>query len=252
MVMVNQDRLKESAKQDRAAKVSSLAKQLLLPFDLGEVKFKPQKVNGNRAMAVAYIDARHVMDRLDEVLGIDGWKDEYSVLPGGSEVECRLSLRLAGTWITKIDVGGMSEQPDGGDRMKAAYSDALKRAAVKFGVGRFLYRTQQAWQDFDPVKKRFIYTLKLVQRGDAFIVMIATLADIAAARHDEQPKAIAPAAPTAAQLATELETADRVTFDKILSSLKERELGSEERAIITPAFVKARARLWPEKQQVSA
>jgi hypothetical protein len=40
--------------------------------------------------------------------------------------------------LTKVDVGGPSEQPDGGDWLKAAFSDALKRAAVKFGVGRHL------------------------------------------------------------------------------------------------------------------
>jgi hypothetical protein len=158
-------------------------------FDLGEVKFKPQKVSGNRAMAIAYISSRHVMDRLDEVMGINGWKDEYQVLPGGTEVECRLSLKILGEWVFKVDVGGMSEQPDGGDRMKAAYSDALKRAAVKFGIGRFLYRTQQAWQDYDPVKKKFAHALKLVQRGQDFIVEVATAADQRAAQSPPTAKA---------------------------------------------------------------
>ena len=58
--------------------------------------------------------------------------------------------------MTKSDVGSMSEQPDGGDRMKAAFSDALKRAAVKFGVGRYLYRLTAVWADYDPMKKQFV------------------------------------------------------------------------------------------------
>src|SRR5205823_3297906 len=58
-------------------------------------------------------------------------------------------------WVMKMDVGGPSEQPDGGDRMKAAFSDALKRAAVKFGVGRYLYRLPAQWVDYDPVKRQF-------------------------------------------------------------------------------------------------
>jgi len=51
-------------------------------------------------------------------------------------------------------VGSPSEQPDGGDRLKAAFSDALKRAAVKFGIGRYLYRLPAQWVDYDPVKKQ--------------------------------------------------------------------------------------------------
>jgi hypothetical protein len=125
-----------------------------MPFDAADVKYKPAMVKNNRALALAYVDARLVLDRLDEVVGIDGWRDEYTHLPNGS-VECRLSVRIAGVWVTKADVGSPSEQPDEHDRVKAAVSDALKRAAVKFGIGRFLYRMPQVWRDYDPVKKRF-------------------------------------------------------------------------------------------------
>jgi hypothetical protein len=80
------------------------------------------------------------------VLGVDGWQDDYQCLPAGSVV-CRLRCRIGGDWLTKVDVGGPSEQPDGGDRLKAAFSDALKRAAVKYGVGRYLYRLPSQWVD---------------------------------------------------------------------------------------------------------
>lgn len=138
-----------------AADVARVTRDLLKPFADDEVKIKPAKVSGGRALGLHYIDSRCVMDRLDEVVGVNGWRDEYTVLASG-EVECRLSLRIAGEWITKADVGGQSEQPDEGDRMKAAYSDALKRAAVKFGVGRFLYRIPQQWYDYDPAKKQIV------------------------------------------------------------------------------------------------
>jgi hypothetical protein len=72
-----------------------------------------------------------------------GWQDEYECLPDGSVV-CRLRLRLGDEWITKMDVGAPSEQPDEGDRRKAAFSDALKRAAVKFGIGVRLVSYQLA------------------------------------------------------------------------------------------------------------
>lgn len=128
---------------------------LAAPFEPTEIKFKPQAVKGNRALALAYVDARAIQDRLDEVLGVEGWSDDYELLADGSAI-CRLRCKLGGDWLTKVDVGSPSEQPDAGDRMKAAFSDALKRAAVKFGVGRYLYRLPALWADYDPVKRQFV------------------------------------------------------------------------------------------------
>jgi Rad52/22 family double-strand break repair protein len=141
----------------RRSEVDSLMQALAAPFDPSAVRFKPAVVSGNRALALAYVDARVIQDRLDQVLGVDGWQDNYECLPDGSVV-CRLQLRLGDEWITKVDVGGPSEQPDGGDRMKAAFSDALKRAAVKFGIGRYLYRLPIQWLDYDPQRRQFVRT----------------------------------------------------------------------------------------------
>jgi hypothetical protein len=132
-----------------------VAAALAAPFDPSEVKFKPAVVSGSRALALPYVDARVIQDRLDEVLGVCGWQDEYDVLPDGSVV-CKLRCKIDGEWVTKTDVGGPSEQPDEGDRRKAAFSDALKRAAVKFGIGRYLYRLPSQWVDYDPQKRQFV------------------------------------------------------------------------------------------------
>src|SRR3954454_17920306 len=134
--------------------VNDITAALSVPFDLKDVKFKPQSVKGNRGIALAYLDARAIQDRLDAVLGVEGWQDEYETLADGSVV-CRLRLKLGDQWIKKMDVGSPSEQPDGGDRLKAAFSDALKRAAVKFGIGRYLYRLPQQWADYEPQKRQF-------------------------------------------------------------------------------------------------
>jgi hypothetical protein len=131
----------------------AIAAALSAPFEPKDIKFKPQMVKNNRALAMAYIDARLIQDRLDDVLGVENWQDKYDIQPDGSVV-CRLRLKLGGRWITKTDVGSPSEQPDLGDRLKAAFSDALKRAAVKFGIGRYLYRLPAQWVDYDPVKKQ--------------------------------------------------------------------------------------------------
>src|SRR5437868_6919342 len=103
--------------------VKALTRALAAPFDPAMVRFKPAVVSGNRALALAYVDARVIQDRLDEALGVEGWSDDYECLQDGSVV-CRLRLRLGEDWVTKVDVGGPSEQPDGGDRIKAAFPDA--------------------------------------------------------------------------------------------------------------------------------
>lgn len=135
--------------------VKRLTAELAAMFPPEDVKFKPQAVKGNRALAIAYIDARAVQARLDDVLGVEGWQDEYTIVGDGSVV-CKLAVRFGETWVSKMDVGSPSEQPDGGDRLKAAFSDALKRAAVKFGIGRYLYRLPSVWADYDPAKKAFV------------------------------------------------------------------------------------------------
>src|SRR5690349_8543277 len=60
--------------------IEVLTQALAAPFDPREVKFKPAVVSGNRAMALAYIDARVIQDRLDSVVGVLGWQDEYECL----------------------------------------------------------------------------------------------------------------------------------------------------------------------------
>lgn len=137
-----------------------VAERLSAPFAANEVKFKPAIVSGNRALALAYVDARVIQDRLDDVLGFENWQDSYRVNDDGTVV-CRLTIRIGKRVIRKMDVGSPSEQGDFGDRKKAAFSDALKRAAVKFGIGRYLYRFASQWCDYDPHKKQFRQTPRL-------------------------------------------------------------------------------------------
>lgn len=107
---------------------------LAAPFEANETRARTQ---GNRQ--VQYITARTAMNRLDSVLGPENWWDEY--LPGENSVLCKLTVRMPdGSTLTKADAGGYAGMPDQGDDDKSGFSDAFKRAAVKFGVGRYLYR----------------------------------------------------------------------------------------------------------------
>lgn len=134
---------------------NAIQAQLAAPFPADAIHWKSQSVKDNKALAVAYLDARDVMDRLDATVGVDGWSDDFRELANGS-VQCTLSVRIGDKWVSKQDVGSESEQPDAGDRLKSAYSDALKRAAIKFGIGRYLYSLPKTWVAYDPQKKKML------------------------------------------------------------------------------------------------
>lgn len=107
---------------------------LAAPFEPEEVKVRSQS-----GRQLHYVTARTVMNRLDNVLGPENWWDEY--VPNENSVLCRLTIRMPdGASLTKADAGGYAGMSDSGDDDKSGYSDAFKRAAVKFGVARYLYR----------------------------------------------------------------------------------------------------------------
>jgi hypothetical protein len=92
------------------------------------------------AMALAYIDARAVMDRLDAVCGPHGWQCSYTETPQG-RVLCTLSILVNGEWVSKSDGSGASDI----EGEKGGISGALKRAAVAWGIGRYLYDMETPW-----------------------------------------------------------------------------------------------------------
>lgn len=98
------------------------------------------------AMILCYVDARAVMDRLDEVCGPNNWKDHYEHLPNG--VKCTLSVKSDGEWIPKED--GSPETDI--ESFKGGISKALVRTAVKWGIGRYLYDMPVKFADFTDKK----------------------------------------------------------------------------------------------------
>jgi len=106
-------------------------RELKKPFALGRVK--PRKGHGGGILH--YIDARDVMFRLDEVIGPLNWQDTYKEVMG--RIICTLSLRFEDEdeWISKEDGAGDTKI----EGEKGGISDAFKRAACRWGVGRYLY-----------------------------------------------------------------------------------------------------------------
>ncbi len=97
------------------------------------------------------------MQRLDSVFGVGGWRDRYEVV-NGINVICTLSVKVDGEWIDKTDVGAPSEHAAETDKLKSPFTDALKRAACKLGIARYLYRLPRQWVDYEPQKKQFVKT----------------------------------------------------------------------------------------------
>jgi len=147
--------------QQEVPRWDEIKKQLAAPFHSYYVGWKAQATNRDktRALAVAYIDARTVMDRLDQVVGPGNWSDAYRLVSAGDgefAVECTLTL----FGVSKSDVGTADEADDGSQASlsKSAYSDALKRTAVKWGIGRYLYRLPKMWVGYDAARKQLAET----------------------------------------------------------------------------------------------
>jgi hypothetical protein len=80
------------------------------------------------------------MDRLDSVVGFDSWQNHYTAGVGTSIV-CNIGIKIGGEWVWKADGAGPSDM----EADKGALSDAFKRAAVRFGIGRYLYDIKAPW-----------------------------------------------------------------------------------------------------------
>lgn len=102
-----------------------------------DFKWRVQSANIYGASCVAYIDARQVQDLLDEVCGAYGWQCEYYEHKGNLFCRIGIACELANTmeWVWKSDCGTESNV----EKQKGEASDAFKRAAVMWGIGRFLY-----------------------------------------------------------------------------------------------------------------
>jgi hypothetical protein len=110
-------------------KLDDLKKEI--PF-----KWRVQSANQYGATCVAYIDARDVQDLFDEVCGPENWQCRFSEHKGN--LFCEIGVRVKENeecWVWKSDCGTESQV----EKEKGEASDSFKRAAVMFGIGRFLY-----------------------------------------------------------------------------------------------------------------
>jgi hypothetical protein len=91
-------------------------------------------------MALAYVTNRAIMNRLDEVCGPENWKNEYKPAPDGG-ILCGISIKVGDEWVTKWDGAENTDI----EAVKGGLSGAMKRAAVQWGIGRYLYKLEESW-----------------------------------------------------------------------------------------------------------
>jgi hypothetical protein len=150
-------------------------------------------------LGLPYIDARAVMNRLDMVVGTGNWSFDFDIQSGdGKMVKGR--LRVLG--VEKCDAGEGSQEEE---VLKSAVSDALKRCAVHFGIGRYLYYLPRVWAPYDAAKRRFTETPRIEQRAIDYALRqcgITVRCGTQAPRR-EQPVAQHEPAPSAGQQRTQ-------------------------------------------------
>lgn len=110
---------------------------LQAPFEDKDIEWRAQtsgEKNGKYwALLLAYVTNRAIQDRLDDVMGIENWRNAYDKAPDGG-ILCGLSLKFD-EWVTKYDGAENTAM----EAVKGGLSGAMKRAAVQWGIGRYLY-----------------------------------------------------------------------------------------------------------------
>ena len=104
------------------------------PIEPYEIEWKIQSYTKEKTktIIVPYITARCVFDRFDEAFGYN-WKSSFKEINGG--FICTLSIKVNDEWISREDGADKTKI----EPTKGGISDALKRAAHQFGLGRGLY-----------------------------------------------------------------------------------------------------------------
>jgi len=123
-----------------------ILEELKHPFPPADIEWRVQQSgekNGKPwAMVLAYVTNRAIMDRLDAVCGPENWENAFTTGPGGG-ILCGLTIHLDGRSVTKWDGAENTDI----EAVKGGLSNAMKRAAVQWGIGRYLYNLDAGFAD---------------------------------------------------------------------------------------------------------
>lgn len=116
------------------------------PFPAASVSWRVGSTTKDKSkgLPLAYIDARDVMERLDDVLGPESWQSRYT--HAAQKTVCEIGIKINAEWLWKANGAGDTDF----EGEKGAMSDAFKRAAVLWGIGRYLYDIKSPWVEIEP------------------------------------------------------------------------------------------------------
>lgn len=130
----------------------------LVSWRIGSMAKKPDANGKTKGRALAYIDARDVMRRLDDVCGPANWQCRYPHANG--KTICEIGIKVDGEWVWKANGAGDTDI----EAEKGAISDAFKRAAVLWGIGRYLYDLDSPWVEVNAFKQIEAHEHKRLER----------------------------------------------------------------------------------------
>lgn len=113
------------------------------PFPSKDIEWRVSRSGNSNgkswAMVLAYVDNRAIQNRLDEVFGPAGWKNDFTDFMQG--ILCTISCFVDGEWVSKSDGAEQTQF----ESLKGGLSGAMKRAAVHWGIGRYLYKLTETF-----------------------------------------------------------------------------------------------------------
>lgn len=132
-----------------------LRQALSAPFANGDIDWRVSVTtrDKDKGLAVPYVTNRAIQNRLDDTVGIDGWQNQFVPWKEGKAQLCGISIYFGQQkqWLTKWDGADDSDF----ESVKGGLSDSMKRAAVEWGIGRYLYGMTQAWVRIEQHGKSF-------------------------------------------------------------------------------------------------
>ena len=146
------------------SEAKTILDKLAAPFPADRVHWRVGSTtkDGSRGMALAYLDARDVMDRLDEVCGAM-WQCQHT-WSDGKRLQCSIGILIGDQWVWRSDGAGDTQF----EAEKGAFSGAFKRAAVQWGIGRYLYSVPAPWVELVNKQIPAEQQKQLQQRLDAW------------------------------------------------------------------------------------
>ncbi|UEL49185.1 Rad52/Rad22 family DNA repair protein [Terrisporobacter hibernicus] len=124
--------------------IDKITKELQKPFKEDEIEWRVGATNKEKTMGLAlpYVTNKAIQNRLDEVFGVFGWKNEFKQWKQNSQL-CGISVwdDDKNEWITKYDGADDTNM----EATKGGLSDSMKRASTQFGIGRYLYKLDPVW-----------------------------------------------------------------------------------------------------------